>query len=365
MALMLVRRKNPFLGTLALQIDHRIDEGVPTACTNGRRIWYNPGLVDQCSPAELGGLVLHELLHAALLHNSRRGSRDPYLWNIAADIVVNGIVRQENWAKLPLYPVIDAKIEHLRVEEIYILLARCMEKEKHLPDEWRDLSVPEGLDEGATENMDGAGIESHWKQAWRQAQVVHQMSGLPIGSNLKRLLDEVTVPQVDWRTRLWQYLVRTPNDFGGWDRRFIHRGMYLETLEGESLSVMICIDTSGSIYASLLEQFVAELKSILDSYPHVKANLYYADDKLYGPYETGRDHGIPEPKGWGGTSFVPFFDEVKKRNNRDNSVLIYLTDGYGVYPKHKPLEDTLWVVPAGGLASREFPFGEVTRIQAA
>ena len=362
MALMRIRGRNPFLGTLALQIGHRFDDKVPTACTNGRSIWYNPGFVDACSLQELCGVVLHELLHAALLHNPRRQNRDPHVWNVAADIVVNGIVLEEQWLRLPFDPIIDRKLEHLRVEEIYSLLIDRSSHER-LPSEWMDLNESLGDDE--SESVDQHEVESHWKEAWRQARVVQQMSGRPMPSNLMRLIEEITVPQVDWRNKLWQYLVRTPNDFEGWDRRFIHRGMYLETLQGESLSVMICIDTSGSIYASLLEQFVAELKSIMDSYPHVKASLYYADDKLYGPYETGRDHGVPEPKGWGGTSFVPFFDEVKKRNNRDNSVLIYLTDGYGDYPKHKPSEDTLWVVPSGGLASREFPFGEVTRIQAA
>ncbi|MFN9979518.1 MAG: DUF2201 family putative metallopeptidase, partial [bacterium] len=37
-------------------------------------------------------MLVHELLHAALLHSSRNGGRDPELWNVAADIVINGII---------------------------------------------------------------------------------------------------------------------------------------------------------------------------------------------------------------------------------------------------------------------------------
>jgi predicted metal-dependent peptidase len=42
-------------------------------------------------------------------------------------------------------------------------------------------------------------------------------------------------------------MVATPYDFGGFDRRFIHRKLYLEDVIGESVEVAICIDTSGSI----------------------------------------------------------------------------------------------------------------------
>ena len=35
-------------------------------------------------------MLAHEMLHAALRHGDRVGGRDPYLWNVAADYVVNG-----------------------------------------------------------------------------------------------------------------------------------------------------------------------------------------------------------------------------------------------------------------------------------
>ena len=35
-------------------------------------------------------VLAHEMLHAALRHGDRVGARDPYLWNVAADYVING-----------------------------------------------------------------------------------------------------------------------------------------------------------------------------------------------------------------------------------------------------------------------------------
>jgi len=46
----------------------------------------------------------------------------------------------------------------------------------------------------------------------------------------------------------------------------------------------------------------------------------------------------------------------------ENSVLIYLTDGYGTFPETEPDQPVLWVVTAGGLASHNFPFGSVARL---
>ena len=362
-ALTKIRMKNPFLGTLGLFVEHRLDESIPTACTDDRNVWYNPKFVDACSLNEIGGVVLHELLHAGLMHNSRRGERDARLWNIAADIVVNGIVRQESWAKLPFSPIIERDLEHMRVEEIYSKLEQGHDTAESLTDEWCDLA-PAG--DGAQEQttvQDTGKLESYWKQAWRQAELVRQMGvDQPLGTNLGRLLDEVTVPQVDWKTRLWQYLVRTPNDFSGWDRRFIHQGLYLETLEGETLRASLCIDTSGSVNRALLGQFLAELRSILRSYPTVELDLYYADAALDGPHSLSSDDELPEPTGGGGTSFIPFFHELKKRGDDRNSVAIYLTDGFGQFPQRTPAVDTLWVTPAQGLPPEKFPFGEVTRI---
>ena len=35
-------------------------------------------------------VIAHELLHAGLRHDTRGGGRDPWLWNVACDYVING-----------------------------------------------------------------------------------------------------------------------------------------------------------------------------------------------------------------------------------------------------------------------------------
>jgi predicted metal-dependent peptidase len=47
----------------------------------------------------------------------------------------------------------------------------------------------------------------------------------------------------------------------------------------------------------------------------------------------------------------------------DPAVLVYLTDGFGSFPKKAPDQPVLWVVTPGGLTSENFPFGSVVRLR--
>ena len=132
----------------------------------------------------------------------------------------------------------------------------------------------------------------------------------------------------------------------------------------ESVTAEVCIDTSGSVSDEQLEQFFGELKGILSSYPHVNVNLYYCDTEIFGPYKLNENSKIPAAKGRGGTTFIPFFKEIEKVKNigfEDNRVAVYLTDGYGSFPKNSSLP-TLWLVTHDGLEKESFPFGETIRI---
>src|SRR5205085_500100 len=163
----------------------------PTAATDGRDIFINPRFWNGLTPAERLGLLAHEVLHAALLHVPRRGKRNPLIWNIAADIVVNGIVLAQEGFVLPK--------GHLR--------------------------------------------------------------------NMQRELTHLSPSQWDWRSYLWRFLVQTPTDFQGFDRRFIGQGLYLDVLAGEKLRVFVAVDTSGSIGTKEIALFLGEVQAILGSYP--------------------------------------------------------------------------------------------------
>ena len=211
---------------------------------------------------------------------------------------------------------------------------------------------------------DRSTLEAHWKQAIQQALVLASSQGqgsLPAG--MLRHLVEVADPQIDWRSQLWRYLVRTPTDFSGFDRRFLHCGLYLDHLEGESVQVFVCIDTSGSIDDEQMSLFIGEVSGILSSYPMLDCRLWYADAECYGPYEIGSMHEIPRPEGGGGTDFRPFFQATMEAwSGNHEAICVYLTDGYGAFPEEAPQLPVLWVIVPGGLPSEEIPYGEISRL---
>jgi predicted metal-dependent peptidase len=362
---------HPFFGSLLLMAPVEITERFPTAATDGERLYFNPAFVEPLTSEQLDGLVVHELLHCAFLHGLRRGMREPMLWNIAADIHVNALIRELPHLDLPEGAAEDKRLAPLCVEEIYEKLLRSRRRRGQAlamldilePTACKDLS-PKAFEER---------LRAHWTDAIHRARAVAEMAQrgtLPAG--IDRLIDDAVGPRLDWRTALWRHLVRTPDDFLGFDRRMVWSGLYLDALEGDSLEVDVCVDTSGSVNDEQLREFLGEVRGILSAYPSVRCRLYYADAECAGPFEVDAGSAIPVAKGGGGTDFVPFFratdpardaDSAARRSGAGGTRLaVYLTDGHGNFPNPAPDRPVLWVVVAGGLESAQFPFGEVVRM---
>jgi predicted metal-dependent peptidase len=370
-SLLRLRMRSPFFGTLAMFARFVPSETILTAATDGRDIFFNPEFLRSLPSKQQDGVILHEVLHAALLHPLRLGVRDPQLWNVAADIVVNGLIWGQSDCELPPGGLRDEALEHFSVEEVYELLQGKGTKGFHL-DDLDLLAANTGGDEARAEIGEGHSLTScrdeklkaHWRQAIEQATVITKSSAksqLPGGLDLE--LGAVLAPQLDWRSYLWRYLVQTPTDFQSFDRRFAYRGLYLETLQGESVRVYVAVDTSASIGETQFRSLINEVSGILGAYPHLECELFYVDSAVHGPYSLMANSTLPMPQGGGGTSFVPFFDRVTEIwDGQTSSVCIYLTDGYGEFPVPTPLLPTLWIVSAGGLNSDLFPFGEVVRL---
>ncbi|GIK38079.1 MAG: hydrolase [Chloroflexota bacterium] len=365
MLLLRLCTRSPFFGSLALFARIEGSEQVPTAATDGRDIFINPAYFSQLSPAEQEAVLLHEVLHAALLHVSRGKGREAKRWNIAADIVVNGILAREGYT-LPEHAVGNPWLEQLSTEEVYDLLAQPKRhgiKVGQLADPDL-LSQRPGDCSPAEEAAYQASPEDYWRNAQEQANIMVETA---VAGNypayLQRELSNLSPAQLNWRHYLWRYLVRTPIDFSGFDRRFVWQGLYLDTLDGESVRVIVGVDTSGSISKKQLQAFLSEVQEILRAYPHLRCDLYYIDTEAHGPYRLTINTPVPTPVGGGGTDFRPFFEQITRAYDYSaETVAVYLTDGYGLFPENAPAFPVLWVVTPGGLDLVHFPFGETVRL---
>jgi predicted metal-dependent peptidase len=253
---------------------------------------------------------------------------------------------------------------------VYDLLEKSPWDKKNFPLGSPDLLAGEGIGDkqgqvpGSLGQEQTRAIEAHWRNALEQASVMAEtllQGSLP--ASIQRELQTLKSGQLNWRHYLWRYLVRTPIDFRDFDRRFVGQRMYLETLEGETVSVAIAVDTSGSIQNRQIQAFLSEVQSILLAYPHLNCQLYYADAALHGPYPLTPYASLPPPVGGGGTDFRPFFTKLTQESSPwGTTIAVYLTDGYGFFPSESPSFPVLWVVTPGGRDSSSFPFGETVRL---
>lgn len=356
-----IRMRSPFFATLALFADFTFDDtlAVPAA-TDGARVVLRPDDVRRATPAALEVTILHEVLHAALLHPSRRKARDREVWNVAADIVVNGILAAQGFA-LPDGAVRDAGIEDWRVEDIYELLLdeRAVRPPPAAPPDLLDRD-PALTRAGTSQARE---VETLWQDAIREAHAAMGSGAADPPLAVARFVRAGASPRLDWRAHLWRFLARTPTDFEGFDRRFVGQGLYLEALAGTSLRVLVCVDTSASVKAKDLGHFLGEVHEIGRTYPHLEMELFFADRRLHGPFPFRRDAALPVPTGGGGTSFVPFFEHLAAdRDVARPTLAVYLTDGRGDFPKTAPRVPVLWAVTDKGAPDGAFPFGDVLRL---
>lgn len=379
----------PFFGSLVLRLKVKEDSSCDTLWVDGSTLGFSPSFVDSLSMDVLKGCLCHEVLHCALAHHARRGSRDSGRWNVSADYAVNSIIKDK--FSLPDGFLFDPGLVDLSAEDIYSKLPDDKggdqdqggsgpgggpgDKDSQGEDEpgQGSGSDPGGCgevrdavseDEGAAPGeADFSRAEADWKvavvQAAQQAQAFGQ---LPAG--IDRLVDEIVNPRVDWRAILRRFMDTAAKSDYSWippNRRHVYAGVYLPSCRNSELGpVVVAVDTSGSISDDMLGRVAAELSAIFQD-ARAEAHVVYCDSKIQGVeyFPAGEFPSRLNAKGGGGTDFRPVFDWVEG-SGVIPSCIIYFSDLDGQYPEFDPGFPVLWVVD--GKAQRIPPFGEVLEV---
>ncbi|GAA2119605.1 hypothetical protein GCM10009759_67810 [Kitasatospora saccharophila] len=128
----------PLLGGLAAGLTLVADaelaraHGISIAAVNAEagEIYLNP--LRRHTDGEWRFILAHEMLHAALRHGDRTGGRDPYLFNVAADYVVNGWLLEMEVGEMPEGLLHDPELKGLSAEEVYDRIARDQRRLRRL-----------------------------------------------------------------------------------------------------------------------------------------------------------------------------------------------------------------------------------------
>lgn len=309
----------PFFGFLATHLQFVTDYSISTAATDGTNFYYNPYYIDALDSPCASFVIVHELMHCALDHMHRRGTRQPEKWNYACDYAIHSIImayinhwktksKQKNALKMPRNCLYNSKYDDMSAEQIYALLPENYKQDAQFgagSDSSSSSSSSssndnngQGSSQGKNSGKSGSGgsnggknknqtpLDDHSKwytnSAQRDASVkartwsgrmltaamrTNAQAAGSLPGSLSRLIDKLTKPQKSWRQILMDYLQREVNDFT-WN---IPDNRYTEELFGDikmpsfseeedvAKDLVFAIDVSGSMSDKQIAMLYSEI----------------------------------------------------------------------------------------------------------
>jgi predicted metal-dependent peptidase len=377
--------RHPFFGNMATRLKiQAADDWCPTAATDGRNLYYNTQFFNAMNNKEIEFVIAHEILHCVYDHFSRREHRNPKLYNIAADYIVNNLLVRD---RIGLKPKLidcfqDFKYEGWSSEEVYDELYKNAEKidfDKlgELLDEHIDWES-DGDEDG--ENGNGKGrprltkaeidqIKDEIKEAMIQAASAAGAGNTPAG--IQRLIKEMTEPKMNWRELLRQQIqstIRSDYTFARPSRKGWHTGAVLPGMNfADQIDISIALDMSGSIGNDQAADFLGEIQGIMDEFKEYNIKLWCFDTKVYNEQDFSADGADDltsyEIMGGGGTDFDANWTYMKENDIQPKKFIMF-TDGYPWNSWGDPdYCDTIFIIHGHHDKNLEAPFGQTAHYE--
>jgi predicted metal-dependent peptidase len=358
----------PYLASAIAQFPLINAEGLEwckTMAVDGYYIYVNPEFCKTLDKDETIFVLAHEVMHCILGHIDRRGSRDKEIWNWASDYATN-LKLKEFGFKMPKAGLIDEKYKGLTSEEVYEDLLK--NKENLKGNQWDihlDPNDPRGQKQRAKE------FPSPEERKRLRVSLVNEIKkhGTKAG-DIEYELKMAKGEDIPWDILLSKFFTGLRRDnyrLMPPNKKHIWRGLYLPSIGTPGPQhIVVAIDTSGSMDDQTLKEILGIIDNLRSS-TQCKLTLIQCDAKIQKieEFEEFSPTNFQRYKvlGGGGTSFTPVFTWIKKRGVEENyhfDTLIYLSDGYGEFPKSPPDFPILWVITENG--NKVIPFGEVIRL---
>lgn len=299
------------------------------------------------SPDELRFVMAHELLHVGLRHDVRIQGRDPFLWNVACDYVINSWLIEMGIGVMPDMGVLyDASLKGMSAESIYDILIRDMRQYQR---EWTlrgkglgDVILPEHA--AWWRSPDGVCLDEFYRNCLAQGLDYHQSQGrgfIPAG--LVEEIQALSQPPIPWDVELarWFDTYFPPQEKRRSYARLSRRQSATPDIPRPSLATPleldrdrtfgVILDTSGSMDATLLAKGLGAIASYSLAREVALVRVVFCDAMYY-------DQGYMAPedianrvrvRGRGGTILQPAIDFLQQALDfpKDGPLLI-ITDGY-------------------------------------
>ena len=387
-----------FYGSLLMHMNFAIDDSVKNVAADRRKIYFNPSFLDKLSNPELDFVMIHEVVHLSLRHNSRsRAFENKDVFDKAADIVTNSNILKsfgmsENRISLSgevqPHQAPDKKEGYeFSAEELYKLLYEDIIYSGSLGSK---LDLDENGEEIQIGLSSGGGFDDHSRWGSEEDEGISdldwekytmdacEMMYIRDPSNSRGLIPgyaaraymELKEGKTDWRTLLNNFIQEELNDYSFTppDRRFSDSPFFLPDFndsEETVKDVLFMIDTSGSMSDEEITTAYSEVKGAIDQFGgKLEGWLGFFDAAIVEPKPfTNEDElKIIRPYGGGGTSFGIIFSYIKDQMEDKNiTSIVILTDGYAPWPDEEAAMGipTIWLINNNDQTP---PWGKVARI---
>lgn len=316
----------------------KVKNDIPTACTNGRDVYYGRKFVESLNDSDLRGVILHEAKHKMYRHMAtwkHLNKINPQKANMACDYVINLELvdegnRTDKFVSLPKGGLYDEKFKGLDSGQVFNLL----------PDPPKGGGGSGGtLDEHDWEGAESMtpdeikDLASEIDQAIRQGAI---LAG-KVNGRIDRSFTDLMSAKVDWKEALREFVssVCKGKDDSTWakpSRRWLQHDVYMPSTISDTMGrVVVAIDTSGSIGGSILNRFISEVASIMENVNPELVDLIYWDNEVashevYGLNEADKMKQSTKPKGGGGTTPSCITKYLKDKTIVPECAIV-LTDG--------------------------------------
>ncbi|MFE3107434.1 hypothetical protein ACFXKJ_31515 [Kitasatospora indigofera] len=338
----------PLLGGLAAGITLVADaelaraQGIAVAAVNAEagEIYLNP--LRRHSDEEWRFVLAHEMLHAALRHGDRRGARDPYLFNVAADYVINGWLLEMGVGEMPAGLLHDPQLKGLSAEEVYDRLARDRRRARRLATlagKDRPDILGEPLGHGRRDYVD---LDDFYRRGLQQGFELHRRERGHLPAALVEEIRALAHPPLPWDARLARWFdefVPSPQPVRSYARPSRRQaatpdipraGRYHPPEEVARCTFGVLLDTSGSMNRTLLGKALGAIASYATARDVTAARVVFCDA---APHDAGylpvtEIAGRVRVRGRGGTVLQPGVDLLERAEDFPGAApLLLITDG--------------------------------------
>lgn len=343
-------------------------------------VYYNKDFCDNLTYNELKGVLVHEIFHLLTISHSRAnwigcyddGNEDitknsrHKLFNIASDICINEQIKKDGTFILPKNAWhADCLYEYgykgkLVAEEVYEFL----------------YNGGNGL---VQKIMQGGGFDNHVYLNQRikdfdkakeyikditRTGIVKGYSKNNLYSSLEEYIKIITRSKINWKRELKNLLLNMGSNIyyseNTW-KKINRKHDFLMGKKQLGTSLIIAIDTSGSISLDELEQFFTEIEDIISKGFYNKVYLIMCDAEIQNElilYKRGMWRNL-KIKGLGGTNVQPVFNLIVEKKLKKYQ-LIYFTDGEFSYDFNTHGIKTIWACTS---PNKNIPHGKNVYIE--